>query len=75
MARRNRSSRRLKRKTRKTRRRVKRRNQRGGDGVTAIPEGYPDLVRSGPPEGPDRLGESYTESEPIDGISNPKPNL
>ena len=70
-------------KRRKTRRRGKggkggkgrSRKQRGGDGATAIPEGYPDLVRTGPPEGPDRLGDSYMESEPIDGISNPKPNL
>ena len=70
-----RSSRRTKRKSRKTRRKSKRRNQRGGDGATAIPEGYPDLVRTGPPEGPDRLGDSYMEPEPIDGISNPRPNL
>jgi len=58
---------------RKSLRRV--RKQKGGDGATAIPGGYPDLVRNGPPEGPDRLGDSYTEPEPIDGISNPKPDL
>jgi hypothetical protein len=74
-----RGTRRLKRNSRKSRRRIGRgklRKQRGGDGSTAIPQGYGErMVVDGPPEGADRLGESYTEPEPIDGLVNPRPTL